>query len=136
MKTLIFSILVLFGPYGFSEELDSASQEALQKTQQLLTNMSQRQEAIVKDPKAKAPDSMAEQAVGFSGGAKEDVYQLASEVFADLVKQTNGDGKKMQEIISEFKRNPAGFAEKWTPEQKARLKTIADQIGPKDTKNH
>ena len=137
MRSIVLSFLLIsFKPIASAEELDKASQEALSQTQQLLTNLSERKEAVNKDPKAKAADSMVDQAIGFEGENKDAVYQLASEVFADLVKQTGGDGKKMQELISDFKRDPAAFAEKWSPEQKAKLKAIADKVGPQNSTGH
>ena len=35
----------------------------------------------------------------------------------------------MQEMMAKFHRNPAAFAEGWTPEQKAKLKKLAEKLG-------
>lgn len=113
-----------------AEELDKASQEALQKTTELLTNRAQREEAIKKDTKAQGADKMVDQVSG-GGQNKEDVYGLASDVFADLVKETGGDAQKMQELLQKMARDPASFANRWTPEQRARLQRMADQMSPK-----
>ena len=125
----ILGLLLSIPQFALSAELDSASQEALQKTQELLTNPALRNQAIEKDGKAKSADKMVEQ-LGGDAAAKEDIYKLAGDVFAELVKETKGDAKKMQEILSEVSRNPASFKDRWTPEQRARLKAIADQLEP------
>ncbi|MGE3385489.1 MAG: hypothetical protein AB7K41_02020 [Bdellovibrionales bacterium] len=127
---LFLGLMLLAHLPAKAEELDKASQEALQKTTELLTNRAQREEAIKKDTKAQGADKMVDQVSG-GGQNKEDVYGLASDVFADLVKETGGDAQKMQELLQKMARDPASFANRWTPEQRARLQRMADQMSPK-----
>lgn len=116
-------------PIAYAQHLDSASQEALQKTQELLKDPAARRQAIKGDPKGQSADKMVDQISG-GGTAKEDVYGLASDVFAELVKETGGDAKKMEDLLAQFARNPAAFTERWTPEQRARLKALAEKLNP------
>ncbi len=58
----------------------------------------------------------------------EDIFALAADVFAIIVTESGGDVSKMNESLEKFKRDPAQFAAKWTPEQKARLKKLAERL--------
>ncbi len=107
---------------------DPVVQEAMVKTQGLMQDPKQRSEAIARDPKAKQADDMIQRLSGGDAAATNDIYALASQIFANLVQQANGDPKKMEELIEQFKRDPASFAATWTPEQKAQLKAIAGQL--------
>lgn len=54
-----------------------------------------------------------------------DVYALAAEVLGNM------QGKSMDEIIKiidSASKNPAGFADSWTPEQKKKLKALAERM--------
>lgn len=107
---------------------DPVVQEAMTKTQGLMQDPKQRNEAIGRDPKAKQADDMVQRLSGGDAATTNDVYALASQIFANLVQQANGDPKKMQDLIEEFKRDPASFASTWTPDQQAKLKEIAAQL--------
>lgn len=115
-------------PSSRPQGLDAASQDALEKTQQLLTNRIDREEAIKKDPKAQRADGMVQSLFGADASSSDAVYQLASEVFSQIVRESNGDAKDMQKRLESFKRDPAAFAASWTPEQKAKLKALSDKI--------
>ena len=91
MKTFtLFLLGFTFCLSAHGEALDAASTEALQKTQQLLSSPEQRQDYINKNGKAASADKMVDQ-IGGDSMAKEGVYKLAGDVFAELVKETNGD---------------------------------------------
>lgn len=123
----LIAILMSVPLTSHAEGLDKASEQALRETQQLLTTPAARNEAVKRDPKAQSADKALD---SFGGGNKEDIYKLASDVFAELVKESNGDAKKMQELLQQYSRDPAAFANRWTPEQKARLKEISGRAGP------
>src|SRR4051812_12689884 len=98
MRTFIFSLTVGLSIHSFAEEkkLDAASEKALSETQELLNDKTQRKEAIKKGgAKAKAADDFVNQLTGGSDSVTDDVYALAAEVFANVVKESGGDGKKM-----------------------------------------
>jgi hypothetical protein len=110
-----------------SDGLDKASQEALLKTQQMLSDPKLRKDAISKDTKAQEVDAKVQSLAGSSGSA-DAIYGLSADIMDSLVKESKGDPVIMQKLINEAMKDPAGFAEKWTPEQKAKLKAIAHDI--------
>jgi hypothetical protein len=110
-------------------ELDKQDEQALKETQQLMTNKEERTKAIQKDPKAQTADANLKALMGGNANATEEVYALAADVFANVMKEANGDVGKMQEMMAKFMRDPAAFANSWTPEQKAKLKLLAEKIG-------
>jgi hypothetical protein len=116
-----------------AEALDPAVADALNKTQSVITNPSERAKVIQTDPKAKA----ATQQVSILAGTPENeqkIYSLASDIFGSLVKETGGDVNKMQALIEEASKNPSAFASKFTPAQLSQLSALAKQI-PDPTKN-
>lgn len=122
-------ILLLWSPHIFAEGIDGHDQEALQQTQQLMKDKKAREAAIAGDDKAEKADDFLKKIVGGDAKMTEEVYALAAEIFATVVQESGGDAAKMQEKLAEFARNPASFAAKWTPEQKARLKQLAEKLG-------
>lgn len=130
--TLILAGICLISIHGFGQEmgdpnssLDSSSSKALSQTQNLLTDPSARAKAIKGDGQAESADSYVNNLTGGNAQTNNDVYDLASEVFANVVKDAHGDPKKMQAEMEEFQRDPAAFAAKWTPEERAKLKALS-----------
>jgi hypothetical protein len=127
MKKYILLATILTIGLPAQAELDEHDQKALKDTQELLTDKEQRREAVERNAKSRAADRNARDL--FGGQMTDEVYALAADVFANVVKSANGDAKKMQEMMAEFRRNPAAFAASWTPEQKAKLKALAEKLG-------
>ena len=124
-----FLIMALFCfPLVVNAQLDAYDQEALQKTQELLKNSVERNQAIQKDDKAKAVDKHVQQMFGGDAQATDDIYKLAAELFADLAKDSKGDPEAMKKFLEEFHRDPAAFAKQWTPEQLHRLKELSNKV--------
>lgn len=123
--TVLFSILYSIPRVSLCEELDSATADALKKTQQILKEESLRNKEAT-SPEAK--QSLDE--VQRLGGDKENteaIFSLSAEILGDLVKQSGGDSVKLQQLIAEAQQNPKAFMEKLTPSQKANLKSIAEK---------
>jgi hypothetical protein len=115
-----------------AEELDSASQEALLKTQSLLKDKEQRGQAIKESDSAKAADSY----VKGLGTDTDGVYDLSSDIMADLVKKTNGDSAALQKLIEEASRNPAAFGDYLSAEQIQKIRKLAEPIKPATGSSH
>lgn len=109
-------------------DMDSADQEALKQTQELLKNKTQRDQAIKDSPAAQQAADFVQQLTGGDQQMSEDIFALAAEVFSIVVQESKGDVNKMNLLLENFKKNPAQFAEKWSPEQKSRLKSLADKL--------
>lgn len=86
----------------------------------------ERQEIIKNDPKAKEADQVVKET---GGPHSEEVYKLAAEVMQTLAVEAKGDPDKMEELLEKARRDPASFADKFSPTQKARLKILAEKIG-------
>jgi len=80
--------------------LDAASAEALSKTQEVLRDPDARGKFLREAPaQAAQVDRGVESMVGGDAAKKEEVYDLAADVFQDLVRQSGGDPAKMSEIL-------------------------------------
>ncbi len=108
----------------------SPDDKALKDTQELLRSQSQRDKAIKESPDAANADRAVEQLTGTAEG-KQQVYELASDVMANLVKQTNGDTAKMNQLLEEAKKNPEAFANTFSSDQKQKLRDISQKIPAK-----
>ncbi len=140
MKSLLVLTLIAVEFCSLSSAQDSgtatsaATQQSLTKTQQLLKDKKARQAVIAKDPTAKEADDFTKNLMG-SDKLTGEVYSLAAEVLAIVVKDAQGDPVKMKEALEKFARDPASFVEKWTPEQRAKLKKLSGEI-PQPVLNH
>lgn len=112
--------------------LDPASTEALSKTQNLMTNPDLRNAAISKSPDAQLVDTQV-QALGGNAANAESIYGLSSAVFEDIVKKTQGDPVKLQELLKQAKDNPKAFADQLSEKNKAALQDIAGKISDSPT---
>lgn len=110
-----------------AEELDLASQEAALRTRQMLENPELREQAVSKSAEAAFMHRQAE-SLGGSPENTEEIYGLASDIFAELVKQSGGEPLKMMELLEKAKKDPKAFADKLTPEQRERLSRLANKI--------
>lgn len=105
--------------------LDPASQEALDKTKALLNDRAQVDAYSKTNKEAAQADQNMKALFGNNAADTSEAYQLSSQIFETLTKQTNGDPQAMQKILTEAMKNPAGFAQMLTPEQKAQLSGLA-----------
>lgn len=60
-----------------------------------------------------------------SAANEQEIYELASEVLGNM---KDNSPEEMLKILSEAQTNPAAFAERWTPEQKKKLKELAERL--------
>lgn len=102
--------------------------QAVQDTQQVLKNKSERKKIIQKDSKAKSVDDNVKQLTGGDEKAQEDIYAVAAELVPYLQKMANNDPNKMMELLAEAQKDPKKFSERWPPEQRAKLKAITERI--------
>lgn len=117
-------------PFEAQAQLDPASQEALQKTNELLRSPEQREELKAKDPAAKKADAYV-QALGGSAANSQKVYDLSAQVFQKLVEKYKGDPEKLKAVIERAQKDPEGFARsEFTAEELRALKELSGQIQP------
>lgn len=109
-----------------SNGLDKYSQEALEKTQKLLTDPAQRQKAIATDQKAQAVHKQVEMVSG-SPQNTDKMYQMAAEIMKTVAVQANGNPAKMQELMMQAQRDPAAFLRSLPHEHQAQIQAIAHE---------
>ncbi|MCB0351803.1 MAG: hypothetical protein KDD38_11510 [Bdellovibrionales bacterium] len=121
------SVFIIFSFLSAANaQLDAASQEALEKTNELLLDSNKRQEAIKGDKKAQQADSYAE---SIGGAHKEEIYGLTSKIFEKLIKKYNADPTKIQEVLTKAMANPEAFANsEFSPEDLKALRELANKL--------
>lgn len=110
-----------------ADDLDSASREALDKTESLMKTPAERQKYIDAHPDAKAADKKIDDLTG-DPQTKEMMYKTSGDIFADMVQKTNGDPEKQKAILDEAAKNPEAFYNQLTPEQKDQVRDLATKI--------
>lgn len=127
MQKLVLIATVLLSSPSIGQSISAADQEALQKTQELLRSKNLREKAAQGDAQAKSVEDNVKQLMG-GGEASEGVFDLAASIFKNIVEESNGDVDKMNELLQKYQQDPAAFAKKWTPEQKAKLKELSNKV--------
>lgn len=108
-----------------AQPLDNASLEALHKTQDLMISPEQRAQAMKNDQKALANDAKVKSTLG---NQAQPAYELSAQVLENIVRQTNGDPKQMQEIVNQLMTNPQLLEQYLTPQQRDQIRGMASQI--------
>lgn len=117
--------------YAQESKLDAASKDALLQTQALLMDKDQRDKAIKKDPKAVEVDNRIQQLTGGNPETNQKVYAIAAEIMGMIAEDAKGDSTKMQESLVHYMRDPAGFFNKLTPEQREKIRKLAEELRPR-----
>jgi hypothetical protein len=130
MKKLTICITVIiasvYSPSISFAELDSASKDALEKTQDLLTDQQKRDAAIKGDANAEKADAYAK---SIGGNNTNEIYALASKVMQKLVTKYNGDVNKIKEVMDKAAKDPAGFASaEFSAEELQALRSLSSKL--------
>jgi len=110
-----------------AQALDPTSQDALNKTLQILLDPGARNAEIAKSPVGSAMDQQVRTLAG-SDALTQEVYALAGQVLADLAQNTGGDAQKMLQAVERAKTDPAGFAAMLSPATQQRLRDLSVKI--------
>lgn len=122
LLTLFISLMSLA-----QQNLDEHAQYGVKETQKVLVNPEKRKEAL-KDPKANQANQDLQKLTGGDAQIDQEIWELASDLMPMLATEGNGDPTQMLNFLEDMKRNPAAFADKFTPAQQAKLKAVADKI--------
>ncbi|MCB0390699.1 MAG: hypothetical protein KDD58_05395 [Bdellovibrionales bacterium] len=131
---LVFLVFIAY-PFSFAQQMDSASQEALKQTQELLQNQQQRDAYIRQNKDAGQADQNVKNLTGGDAANTQEMYSIAADVMnivAEKAKKPNGevDVEKMNQLMMQYQSNPEAFYREMTPEQRARIKALGKKIGP------
>lgn len=127
MKTLVkvtaFLLIGLVSGYVSAKE-DESIDEAIMQTQKDLVRPEFRNSAVKEFEGADRVDSHVKDLSG-SDANERAIYELAAEVLGNM------KGKSFEQVVKEIenaKSNPEGFANSWTPAQKAKLKALSERM--------
>jgi hypothetical protein len=120
ISTFFFNISVL-------AELDKYDQEALKKTQDFLKNKSERDAFIKKSPDAQ-PYAQKMNDMGMNESQKNKTFNISADVFAELVKENNGDAAAVQKMLLNAQQNPEAFYNSLSPENKKMIESLGSEM--------
>jgi uncharacterized protein YdbL (DUF1318 family) len=124
--TLLATLTLLSSGPAFA--LDASDAEALASTQQLLGNQNAMLDVAKHDAGAKGAMDQINQITKGDSRQTAEMNAISSSVFADMVKNTNGDSVAVQEKLQLALKDPGAFIKTLTPEQQARLNGLATQV--------
>lgn len=117
-----------------SQELDSASQQALTETQKMLNDPRKLEGFAATNPQAGAVHKNVQNLMG-SPEETAALYKLAAQIFGNMAQSTGGDPAAMAKKLEEAKSNPAAFLNSLTPAQRAQIAEMAKQIESRSPTN-
>ncbi len=109
-------------------KMDDATAKAVQETQAMLGDQKQMAEWAKTHPDAKQVMNNVSSLTGGNEADTAAVYKLASDIFANMTKETGGDAGGMEKILADAMKNPQAFAAKLTPEQRQQLQNLSKSI--------
>lgn len=131
MRNLILILIIFSIPcLGSADDLYKQKQnsEALEKTQTLLRDPSQREAAVKSDPKAMEIDAKAGALAGTPEN-KQKMYEISADVMEKLTNETGGDVDKMNKILEAAQKDPKGFYDKmFDSKSKAAVEKVSSDI--------
>lgn len=125
--------LCLISQVGLANSLSAEDKEALRKTQEVLNNPQLRQDYLSKASDGQKVGNKLN-AVTKDPKQQNEIYNLSSEIFADMVKEAGGNEVKLMELLSNAQKNPKGFANSLKPEHRQKLKSLGHKIEKSDSR--
>ncbi len=125
---LLGALLALAAVGGVAAQpLDSTSQDALNKTLQILLDPGARSAGLAKNPEGTAIDQQVRALAG-SDALTQEFYAVAGQILTELVQNTGGDAQKMLQVVERAKTDPAGFAAMLSPATQQRLRDLSVKL--------
>ena len=113
-----------------AQPLDSTSQEALNKTLQILLDPNVRGGELAKNLQGAAVDQQVRALAG-SDALTQELYAVAGQVLTELVQNTGGDAQKMLQVVERAKTDPTAFAAMLSPATLQRLRDLSVKLSDK-----
>lgn len=110
-----------------AQSLDAASTEALAAVLRMLQDPVARGGVIAANPDAAAMDRNIQAMTG-SPALTQEFYELAAQVFTDLVQGSGGDLSRMRQSLADGQRDPAGFAAFLSPATLQHLRDLSGRV--------
>ena len=127
--TLLAVATILISPAAFAEEdgLDTADMQALQETSKMMLNSDLRAAAIKDNANALQVDAQVKALTHGDKQKEEEMYRVASDVFAKIVKEEGGDMEKIQARLNAYMKNPDSLGHAMSDQQKAVVRQLSSQ---------
>lgn len=132
-KIYLVVVCMFVGSYSFAE-LKSDDADSLQKTQNLLKDKAAREAFIKENPEAQQHVNQMN-SLGMSANQQNEIYGVSSEIFAQLIKENNGDSVAVSKMLLEAQKNPEAFYKSLSPESQAKIKAMGFQLEEKNSPN-
>ena len=113
-----------------AQPLDAISQDALNKTLQILLDPNARGGELANNAQGTAMDQQVRALAG-SDALTQEFYAVAAQVLTELVQVTGGDAQKMLQAVERAKTDPAAFAAMLSPATQQRLRDLSVRISDK-----
>ena len=124
---LLGALIALAAAGAAAQPLDSISQDALNKTLQILLDPTARSGELGKNSQGAALDAQVRALAG-SDALTQELYAVAGQVLTELVQSSGGDSQKMLQAVERAKTDPAGFAAMLSPATQQRLRELSVKI--------
>ena len=121
------ALVVLAAAGATAQPLDSISQDALNKTLQILLDPTARSGELGKNSQGAALDGQVRALAG-SDALTQELYAVAGQVLTELAQSSGGDTQKMLRAVEGAKTDPAGFAAMLSPATQQRLRDLSVKI--------
>ena len=128
-RLVLLGALLAFATAGevTAQPLDPTSQDALNKSLQILLDPSARSAGLARNPQGTAIDQQVRALAG-SDALAEEFYAVAGQILTELVQNTGGDAQKMLQVVERAKTDPAGFAAMLSPATLQRLRDLSVKV--------
>lgn len=127
MTVIYAGLLSIISSIACSDPSQSGGNQALEEATFLLNNPAAREAYIRNNDSAQKADRTLRDLAG-SDQTADEIYRLASDVFANIMLKANGDPDKIMQLLQEAQQNPQAFANSFTPEKKKMLGDLARQV--------
>jgi len=125
LASLIFSLSL-----HAKDSSDQERKEAYKATQEMMKDKKQRTEVIEKSPNAKKSDQFVDKVVQGDEKKKDEMYKLSADILGNY---SSKDPAEMEKILSAATKDPKGFFDSLTPEQKRAVQEMAKSIEASNT---
>ncbi len=105
----------------------AATQDALVQTKTLLRSRAKRNAYINENKEARQADTAAKM-ISDNPRHTDEIYDISADIMDQIVKETDGDVMKMQELLIKAAANPRAFHHRLSPKHKARIRSLASEI--------
>lgn len=131
MLVTLFSFLIANPLWAqVNPQSNTGHDASMERVQQELRDPVKRQKMIDSDAAKQADQNV--KSVGGSEMNQQQMYELSAEVFGNFKGKSP---EEMDKLLEEAQKNPEAFMNSWSPEQKAKLKQLSNQIEEGRKKN-